>query len=250
MIGTICDGPPKILDRPIAMSAKHTPNSYLGMLITESEARGAAANYYAWGADSISFWNVGIHFGRAKTAAPEQRERIARWTQAVQTKERVFAGPRTYRYLPMGKGVSSRKPPLRNYPWYDEGRSPLGQPNSPILTFTAPKAGQRRAFPFRMADGRNGERLKGKLTFWVYHLGEDHELEVDINGRRVESGQIERFPVGERRGGLPGFRFEIDLADCPPFRGDNSLGLRLKTTVDGKATPYMEELEVVVQTLP
>jgi hypothetical protein len=247
MIGTIYDGPPKILDRPVAMSAKHTPNSYLGMLITESEARGAAANYYAWGADSISFWNVGIHFGRAKTAAPEQRERIARWTQAVQTPQRVFAGPRTYRYLPMGKGISSRKPPVRNYPWYDEGRSPLGQPNSPILTFTPDKADQRLPFPFRMADGRNSERLNGKLTFWIYHVSESDELIVDLNGRTIEPANVHRFPVGQRRAGLPGQRFEIALADCPPFCGDNTLGLTLKPGADRKTAPYMEELEIVVE---
>jgi hypothetical protein len=227
------------------MSAKHA-NGYVGMLITPSEARGAAANYYAWGADSISFWNVGIHFGREKTAAPEQQERIARWTQAVQTKDRVLAGTRTYRYLPMGKGISSRKPPARNYPWYDEGHSPLGQPNSPVLEFTPDKLGRPLTFPFRMADGRNGEPLNGKLTFWVYHLGEDDGLAVGINGRSIEPAKIKRFPAGERRGGLPGQRFEIALADCPPLRGDNTLGLTLKTTAVREHTPYMEEMEIVV----
>ena len=131
MIGCIYGGPPQILDRPVAMSAKHKSESYLAMLLTAAEARGAAANYYAAGADSISFWNVGIHFGGEATAAPEQRKRIADWTQAVITPERVYQGPRTYRYLPMGKGISTRKPPLRNYPWYDEGFSPLGHKNSP-----------------------------------------------------------------------------------------------------------------------
>jgi len=97
MIGTIYSGPPTVLDRPIAMSAKHRANSYQAMLLTESEARGAAANYYAWGADSISFWNVGIHFGGESTAAPEQRDRIARWTQAVRSQAQVYSGPRTYR---------------------------------------------------------------------------------------------------------------------------------------------------------
>ena len=63
------------------------------MLINESEARGAAANYFAWGADTISFWNVGIHFGREKTAAPEQRNRIRRWTHAVLDRESVYQGP-------------------------------------------------------------------------------------------------------------------------------------------------------------
>ena len=247
MIGTIYSGPPTILDRPIAMSAKHKAGSYQAMLITESEARGAAANYYAWGADSISFWNVGVHFGGEVTAAPEQQARIARWTQAVRSKQSVYAAARTYRYLPMGKGMSSRQPPVRNYPWYDEGRSPLGHINSPVLTFDKDHLGKRRVFPFRMADGRNGEKLSGRLTFWVYHLADDDEVAVDINGKLVEPSKINRFPTGKRRGGLPGQRFEIALADCPPLRGDNELGLTLKSPRD--KPPYMEELEIVVTTV-
>ncbi len=246
MIGSIYRGPPTILDRPIAMSAKHKTSSYLGMLLTESEARGAAANYYAWGADSISLWNVGIHFGGEETAAPEQQARIARWTRAVGSKQSVLAGPRTYRYLPMGKGISSRKPPARNYPWYDEGRSPLGHLNSPVLTFYEDHAPKRLVFPFRMADGRNGEALSGRLTAWVYHLAEADEMALDINGQRIDRAKITRRPVGERRGGLPGQRLEISLTDCPPFRGDNELGLTLTSAADHKQAPYMEELEIVV----
>ena len=245
MIGCIYDGPPQILDRPIAMSAKHRSTGYLAMLITESEARGAAANYYAWGANSISFWNVGIHFGGEVTATPEQRQRIARWTSAVQSKQTVFAGPRTYRYLPMGKGMSSRKPPLRNYPWSDEGRSPLGQLNSPVLKFR--EIGQRLRFPFRMADGRDGSAIEGKLTFWVYQLGAGDSMAVDINQQPIPSAKLKRFPAGTRRGALPGQRFEVSLADCPPFRGDNTLGLTLQAKTNDQSTPYMEELEVVVE---
>ncbi|MDA0591165.1 MAG: M55 family metallopeptidase [Planctomycetota bacterium] len=249
MIGSLSHSPPTILDRPVAMSAKHRTHSYLAMLITESEARGAAANYYTWGADSISFWNVGIHFGGEVTANPEQQDRMKRWTHAVRTKESVFAGPRTYRYLPMGKGISSRKPPVRNYPWYDEGRSPLGHVNSPTLTFDKEAIGKRLVFPFRMADGRDGEKLQGKLTFWVYHLADDDDFAIDINGRAVEPDRIDRQPSGKRRGDLPGQRIEIALADCPPFRGDNELGLALNTGGDRAHDPYMEELEVVVGTI-
>ena len=247
MIGCIYGGPPQILDRPVAMSAKHKSESYLAMLLTAAEARGAAANYYAAGADSISFWNVGIHFGGEATAAPEQRKRIADWTQAVITPERVYQGPRTYRYLPMGKGISTRKPPLRNYPWYDEGFSPLGHKNSPVLTFPDDQLGKRQVFPFQMADGRDGKPLTGKLTLWVYHLNKQDQLTVDINGKIVAAENIRRLPVGQRRGGLPGQRLEISLANCPPFRGQNQLGLTLKKLVgQHQAPPYTEELEINV----
>ena len=243
MIGSLSAPPPTVLDRPVAMSAKHKTNSYLAMLITESEARGAAANYYTWGADSISFWNVGIHFGGEVTATPPQRDRMKRWTHAVRSRDSVFTGPRTYRYLPMGKGISSRKPPVRNYPWYDEGRSPLGHVTSPTLTFNIDSVGTRRIFPFRMADGRDGEKLDGRLTFWVYRLRADDKLVIDINGRQVDPSKIRRVASGQRRGGVPGQRFEIALQDCPPFRGDNELGLTLKTPPDKGQPAWMEELE-------
>lgn len=246
MIGSLSTPPPTILDRPIAMSAGHRTNSYLAMLLTESEARGAAANYYAWGADSISFWNVGIHFGGKVTAKPEQRDRMRRWTNAVRSQKSVLAGPRTYRYLPMSKGISSRKPPIRNYPWYDEGRTPLGHVSSPVLTFNEDSVGQRQVFPFRMADGRKGEPLSGRLTFWVYRLESQADFQVDINGQRIDASHVVRTASGKRRGGVPGQRFEIALADCPPFRGDNALGLTLKTLPGSRPVPWMEELEIVV----
>jgi len=245
MMGCIDAGPPMILDRPVAMSAKHAAN-YQGMLLTASEARGAAANFFAWGADSISFWNVGIHFGSEPTAALEQQQRIAEWTKAVSSLESIYAGPRTYRYLPMGKGISDRKPPIRNYPWYDEGHSPLGHRNSPIISFAEDAVGRRQAFPFLMADGRKGESLEGTLTFWVYALDHPSQLSVDINGEAIAADKIRTVRAGERRGGLAGWRFELKLADCPEFRGENQLGLTLTRVNSRDHVPYIEELEVVV----
>ena len=245
MMGCIDVNPPLILDRPVAMSAKHGKN-YQGMLLTAREARGAAANYYTFGADSISFWNVGIHFGSEVTAGPEQQQRIAQWTSAVATREDVFSGPRTYRYLPMGKGISTRKPPVRNYPWYDENRSPLGHQNNPILRFGVGVNGDRQIFPFLMADGRDGRTIEGKMTFWIYHLDPTDELMVSINGRRVPPRKVRRLPTGDRRGGLPGQRVEIALGDCPPFAGENQLGLMISLPAGSERVPYMEELEVQV----
>ena len=246
MMGSLSGHPPTVLDRPIAMSARHLKNSYTAMLLTAEEARGAAANYYTWGADSISFWNVGIHFGGEVTATTAQQQRMKRWTHAVRSKASVFAGPRTYRYLPMGKGISARKPPLRNYPWYDEGHSPLGHKNSPTLTFASDTVGKRQLFPFRMADGRNGEKLSGRLTFWVYRLRPSDQFDVDINGKPIPATKIERAASGKRRGGVPGQRFEISLENCPKFRGNNQLGLTLKSPPQEGQAPWMEELEVVV----
>jgi hypothetical protein len=246
MMGARWYGLPKILDRGVAISPKHG-NSYVGMLLTEAEARAAAANYYAQGADGISFWNVGIYFGRLNIAAPEQRERIRRWTSAVVDPERVYDAPRLYRFLPLGKGVSQYAPPRKSLPWYEEGKTFLGRPASPVLRFDQDRVGKRLAFPFRMADGREGTQLKGRIRFWVYHLSEDDRLTVDINSEPVDPARITRIPCGELRGGLPGQRFEIDLSDCPPFREKNELGMTLAAEKLGPTVPYMEELEVLVE---
>jgi hypothetical protein len=245
MIGAIWSGPPVIYNRdPAAMSPKHAAG-YQGMLITEAEARAAAANYYAWGADGISLWNVGIHFGGIETGSPAHRDRIKRWTHAVCDPAKLFEGKRWYHYLPMGKGISARKPPSRSYPWYDEGRSPLGHKNGPILEFTPESTGKRLAFPFRMADGRDGVPLKGSLRFRVFLLSPDDDLSIDINGKPVTPSDVSRRPV-DPRAELPGICFTIDLEDCPPFEGDNELGLTLLSSGTREKIPYMEELEVFV----
>ncbi|GEM_PF-110966 len=245
MIGAMTAGPPVPVDRGVAKSGKHAAG-YVSMLLNTEEARGAAANFYTYGADSISFWNVGIHFGREVTATPQQRRRIEEWTHAVGSPERVWEGTRTYRFLPMGKGISSRKPPVRNYPWYDEGASPLGHKNSPTLLFSADNTGKRLILPFRMADGRHGESLTGRMTFWIYHLEENDKLAIDINGKPIAERHLKRFPAGARRSGLPGTRFELKLENCPPLRGDNQLGVVLKTKAVRAHVPFLEELEVTV----
>ena len=146
----------------------------------------------------------------------------------------------------MGKGISRRKPPFRNYPWYDEGSSALGHKNSPTLLFAEDRIGQRLAFPFRVADGRRGERLSGRFRFWFYHVNDTDRVAVDINGVAVDTKHIHRIPAGKLRGGIKGTRFEIDLAHCPPFRGDNVLGLVLANHEKRPHVPMMEELEVHV----
>jgi hypothetical protein len=46
----------------------------------------------------------------------------------------------------------------------------------------------------------------------------------------------------------PNLRFEIDLADCPPFKGDNELGIVLvKKNPAGAGKLVMEALEVMVR---
>ena len=86
-----------------------------------------------------------------------------------------------------------------------------------------------------MADGRNGQPLDGRLRFRVYNLHDSEGLDLDINDAPIPvDAIIERrktniHVAAERR--YPGMHipphiaYEIDLSICPPFQGDNELGL-------------------------
>ena len=69
--------------------------------------------------------------------------------------QKALAGPRHYVYLPVWKD-------------HMDGVGPTGRHNAQSLTFTAETVGQRQAFTFRMADGRNGEKLQGVLRLRIY----------------------------------------------------------------------------------
>ena len=42
--------------------------------------------------------------------------------------------------------------------------------------------------------------------------------------------------------------FEVPLQKCPPFRGDNELGILVHDYAATQEVPYMEELDITVET--
>jgi hypothetical protein len=174
-------------------------------------------------------------------------------------------GPRHYIYLPT---------------WKDHGGGvgPTGRRNAQSLTFGPRTIGKRQIFTFRMADGRNGEKLKGVLRFRVYNATAEDQFNIDLNGTPIPAetllldyqprGEVWDEGEGDKGEGegclLPipkeppfdhsvpfrwpaNLRVDIDLAKCPPFKGDNELGVTLvkKNSVSDK-DPVMEALEVKV----
>jgi hypothetical protein len=71
-------------------------------------------------------------------------------------------------------------------------RSPLGSFKAPTLYFNEGMRGIRQVFPFRMADGRNGEKLKGTFQFRILHCNGDDTFRIDINGQEVPGDLIKR----------------------------------------------------------
>jgi len=244
MMGGAWQGKPRITGRGVGQFRE----AYWGMLLTDAEARACAANYYAWGADGIAFWNIACNMGtKGKFSSPDQRKRMWSWMNAVIDPKRVGQGPRRYHYLPLYKGVSKKRPPARNYAWYGEGMSPLGIAKTQILRFAKDLPGQRQVYHFRMADGRKGEKLRGALRFSVYHITPDDCVTVDVNGEVVDPDKIKRTTLDAEKVGLPGVGFGIALEACPAFRGDNELGIALEAGGSRETEPYMEVLDIVVQ---
>lgn len=243
MMGGTWRGKPTISGRGVAQFR----DNYSGMLLSVPEARGCAANYYARGADGIAFWNISCNMGaKGKFSSAEQRERMRAWMNAVVDPRKVRAGPRRYHFLPLYKGVGKLRPPLRNYPWYGEGCSPLGVAKTQILTFPDERLGQRQTYRFFVADGRDGRPVKGTLGFRVFQLTADDLMIVDVNGEVLPKDKVKRTALDEKEVGLPGASFEIALEECPRLRGENELGLALQNEVGKRPVPYMEELDVLV----
>ena len=249
-------GKPFFHDRP----ARFTKNlGYGGLVLTEEEARGAAANIYGFGADGVGIWNVCCHMGkRHKPDAnwPDRetfRKEIYKWVNAVASPEKVWSKPRRYHFIPIYKRETLK---MRNYAVNGIRVSPFGAPVQ-IVTFWPQGKGFRQIFHFLMADGKEGEKLKGKLRFRILNSTLDDEFLVDINGTKIESQKVNREFVPDAE--LPAVWYEVALEDCPPFAGKNELGMTMTrmaanrgkdSNVSGEPLeedlPYMEELDITV----
>jgi hypothetical protein len=215
------------------------------LVVTSSfdQFRATAANWYAWGANGGSCFNM--YLWPAK-----DQHFYAEAIAILSSPKQCFAGPRHYVYLPAWKDVTN----------FD----PTGRHNALTLKFGADSVGKRQVFTFRMADGRNGEKLGGRLRFRIYDAVPGDKFGVDLNSRPVpaEKFTIEHQPQGEdmaepdgpigRLGATftwpPGLRFDLSLADCPPLKGDNKLGITLlRRDPATKEAPVMEAMEVWVR---
>ena len=246
---------PHFADRKTAFKGTR---GYSGMLLTVAEARGAAANAYGFGADGIGYWNICCNMGEVHkpeshpgVSRAEFQEDILRWAETVARPDRVWAGPRVYHFLPIYKGEGLL---TRNYPVSAQRIGPMGE-TIQIVVFSPETRGMRQVYRFLMADGRDGGRLAGSMRFPILSAVLEDRFEFDLNGVPIDAAHVQREAGGDDE--LPLVWHEIDLAHCPPFRGDNDLGIiprELNTSRpwrDGAATlyephPYLEELIVRV----
>ncbi len=215
---------------------------------TLEQYRALAANWFAWGAHGGASYNI--------IAWPQERQEFA--TEAIPIlsgARKAMMGPRHYLFLPTWK----------------DGGGILGRFNAQSLSFHEGSAGGRQVFRFRMADGKDGRKLRGWLRLRVFDASPGDVFALDVNGIPVPNGRVrvEHFPDGERSKqpvrpfktsgnfGIPedgtfdwpgNLRLEIALEHCPPFRGDNEIGVTLvkKTPANAKSR-VMEAVEVMVR---
>ncbi|MFM7322222.1 MAG: SUMF1/EgtB/PvdO family nonheme iron enzyme [Armatimonadota bacterium] len=228
-------------DSPRRRSRMSTPEQY----------RALASNWFAWGADGGATYNI-INW-------PAERQRFAREMISILSgSPRALNGPRHYVFLPTWKDHAG-------------GVAPTGRLNAQSLTFDPDGDGRRQVFRFRMADGKDGGKLRGWLRIRLYDAGPGDVFALDLNGRPVPQDriQIRNFPDGEvtsrpvrsfKTAGnfgepedgtmdwQPNVRLEILLEDCPSFRGDNEIGLSwVKRDLANNKVRVMEALEVMVR---
>ncbi|HJN14963.1 MAG TPA: hypothetical protein QGH10_05725, partial [Armatimonadota bacterium] len=245
MIGGMWSGPPALTDRGLAQFPGRM--GYGGMLNTPAEARAAAHNFYTWGAQGIGLWNIpnNCNTGYGKWGSdPAQVRRMLGWIHEAIDPGRCGAGPRRYHYVPTYKYRLEQE---RNYKYVESHRSPHGEFKGKTLYFNEGLTGIRQTYPFRAADGRNGESLRGALRFRILHCTDEDEFAVDVNGKAVPPERLTRN-VSTKDAELPWTWIELDLTHCPPLRGDNELGVTWRGGADhGLNVPCLEELDMTVE---
>ena len=248
MMASGWSGPPRV--GPRATTAYKGNPSYGGMVLTPEEARGAAANIYGFGADGIGLWNICCNLGdrhKAGETGPDRRrfqQDMLDWIAAVDHPDKVWAAPRTYHYVPIYKKDTL---PVRNYPVNALRAGPTGWPVQ-IVHFSQRSVGHRQVFRFSMADGRNGEPLRGRMRWRLLASAPDDTYVFYVNGAQLPAASVTARP--EPGPELPAVWYEVPLDRCPAFAGDNELGVRPTRLAAERSAgePYLEELEVIVET--
>ncbi len=173
---------------------------YGGMILTVEEARGAAANAYGFGADGIGYWNLCCNMGglhkpdaHAGVSREQYQDDMIAWARAVARPETVWAGPRTYHFVPLYKGEGLL---ARNYAVNAQRIGPMGELTQ-IVVFSPETEGMRQLFRFLMADGRDGRTLSGSMRFPILNSTLEDGFDFDVNGAPIDGADVRRSAGGD-----------------------------------------------------
>lgn len=205
------------------------------VFFSQAHVRGLLRNYEAWGADGAYTFNFCCETIDNPDWVRDTHETI------VESPEARDRQPASYFFLPIWRRERSHsggKQPSRSV------RIQRGDSTTAFISF-------------RAADGRDGQRLMGRLRFRVYNLHDNETLALDLNGTSIQPESIiERrktnihVAADRRYPGMhipPHIAYEIDLSNCPLLRGDNELGVTFTgpdATIDGDIMIEALELDV------
>ena len=204
--------------------------------MTPDKYRAAVHNYYSWGAHGISCFNF-CCWG----FDPLHQDTMLEALDIMSSPEKPLHGERHYHFLPTWRG-------------HGGGICPTGRKRAQVLQFRSDEMGKRLPFTFRMADGRGGEELKGSVNVLIEGATSLDAFELDVNGAKIPADSVRAEDRGlvEAHGTAsypPGVRLCVRLEDCPPFAGDNDLGIAwIKKNAEIIPAPRMWALEITVET--
>jgi len=243
--GTSCQLYPSFQGHPISsVAGQHGPRT-----MTREMIRAAAHNYYSWGADGLHFYN--LH--RANFAIPiSSQDDIAN-----QTGERAHAGMYDRVILQEIRNpiaVSSRN---RHYVFlpHDALGTEAARPDAHtnVVTLAAREMNNRKVLLFRIAEDFKDTTAKFSLRFKAVNQTFDDQIEVDLNGTSLPMRKLNRIyhwrGVSEWGTLPPFYLYEAVLTSPPARKGDNEVGVRLRSRKKElkKVDIYIQDVEVVVR---
>ena len=182
------------------------------VFFSEEHIRGLMRNYHTWGADGIYAFN----FCYETIDNPDWVKQSLAVTKESDSDRRYNHA--SYFHLPTWRRERSHSGGLQYHRTVRVTRTER----------------ERVSIRFRMADGMDGEQLEGRLRFCVYNLHDNEWVDLDLNGVSIRPYAIlERrktnihVAANRRYPGMhipPHIAYELDLAKCPVFRGDNEIG--------------------------
>ena len=205
------------------------------VFFSDEHVRGLMRNYRAWGADGIYAFNFCCETIDNPDWVRDVHDVI------VESESERSERPASYLYLPIWR----------------RDRSPSGGEQSCRTIRIDRGDTSRYGLPFRIAAGRSGDRMVGRLRFRVYNLHESESLDLDIDGTPVPPTAIHErrktnihVAADRRYPGMhipPHISYEIDLAACPPLSGDSELGVTFSgpnTSIDSDIMIEAIEIDV------
>jgi len=209
-------------------------------LLDAAAYRGAAKNFYAYGADGVSAYNYQYNwaqmYGGYKFGPRDMWPAALQFVAQLRQEALIDAADRRYLFHPL---------------W--SGRAPTGATKNDRIVLERAGDAALGELRFRLAEDFSDSRLAVTMRFKTTGMVEDDRIEIGVNGKTIASGAIERrFDADgqtedEGRALEPFFHYRFVLPSNHLRFGDNMLSARLAESAGNDRIDIQEvEIEVAV----